>query len=101
VVEGILFFGKGGCVDCERNGTVCESVEYIVNKKRGVLDSSLCLCSIKRFLLRGFGQGTLLHLSDFFEQSIDVLRPCCPTGADTYGDVAIVHLFPIGEEEIG
>ena len=52
-----MFFGKGGCVDCERNGTVCESVEYIVNKKRGVLDSSLCLCSIIRFLLF-FGQGT-------------------------------------------
>ena len=52
-----MFFGKGGCVDCERNGIACEPGEYIVNKKRGVLDSSLCLCSIIRFLLF-FGQGT-------------------------------------------
>ena len=57
MVEVILFFGDFGCVDYARDETVCESVEYIVNKKRGVLDSSLCLCSIIRFLFRGFGQG--------------------------------------------
>ena len=52
-----MFFGKGGCVDYIRDETACDSDKYIVNKKRGVLDSSLCLCSIIRFLLF-FGQGT-------------------------------------------
>ena len=57
MVEEILFFGDVGCVDYVRDETACESDKYNVYKKRGVLDSSLCLCSIIRFLFRGFGQG--------------------------------------------
>ena len=57
MVKEILFFGDVGCVDYVRDETACESDKYNVYKKRGVLDSSLCLCSIICFLFRGFGQG--------------------------------------------
>ena len=58
MVKEILFFGDVGCVDYVRDETSCESDKYNVYKKRGVLDSSLCLCSIIRFAFCCFGQGT-------------------------------------------